>query len=163
MNEQEQLKKVEYLHEKAGVSMADAKEALEQNNWNLLDAMVFLEKTRQAGQEEKPEFSSEFSTKEAEPKIKTETKKEDIASFFENVIKTLGSWIEKGNHTHLRISKDNKQLLTLPITILVIILLLITPGIPFVILAAIVAYFFGVRFAIVKDEDLGDSHNKQDQ
>ena len=40
----EQLEKVEKLRERANVSYEEAKEALEASDWDLLDAMVYLEK-----------------------------------------------------------------------------------------------------------------------
>ena len=40
----EQLEKVEKLRERADVSYEEAKEALEACDWDLLDAMVWLEK-----------------------------------------------------------------------------------------------------------------------
>ena len=40
----EQLEKVEKLRERANVTYEEAKEALEASNWDLLDAMVYLEK-----------------------------------------------------------------------------------------------------------------------
>ena len=38
------LEKVEKLRERANVSYEEARTALEENNWDLLDAMVALEK-----------------------------------------------------------------------------------------------------------------------
>ncbi len=40
----EQLEKVEKLRQRANVSYEEAKEALEASGWDLLDAMVYLEK-----------------------------------------------------------------------------------------------------------------------
>ena len=57
------LEKVEELVAKAGCSYADAKEALEKTDWNMLDAIIVLE---QAGKAEKT--SASFSTdSSAEP------------------------------------------------------------------------------------------------
>lgn len=39
----EQLEKVEKLRARANVTYEEAKEALEASNWDLLDAMVYLE------------------------------------------------------------------------------------------------------------------------
>ena len=50
----EDFEKVEKLSQKANVSMEDARAALEANNWDLLDAMIDLErqgKTASRGQE----------------------------------------------------------------------------------------------------------------
>ena len=40
----EQLEKVEKLRQRANVTYEEAKQALEACNWDLLDAMVYLEK-----------------------------------------------------------------------------------------------------------------------
>lgn len=44
----ENYEKVEKLRERANVSYEEAKEALEQNNWDILDAMIALEKSGKA-------------------------------------------------------------------------------------------------------------------
>ena len=54
----EQLEKVEKLRQRANVSYEEAKMALEQSNWDLLDAMVYLE---QLGKVKAPNNSS-YST-----------------------------------------------------------------------------------------------------
>ncbi|MDE6420210.1 MAG: UBA/TS-N domain protein, partial [Lachnospiraceae bacterium] len=41
----ENYEKVEKLRERANVSYEEAKEALENNNWDILDAMIALEKS----------------------------------------------------------------------------------------------------------------------
>ena len=62
MNEEmERLEKVEQLIDKAGCSYVEAKDALERNNWNLLDAIIQLEHDGKA-------VKSSASYKAAEPK-----------------------------------------------------------------------------------------------
>ena len=39
----DQFEKVEKLRERADVSYEEAKEALENSNWDILDAMIYLE------------------------------------------------------------------------------------------------------------------------
>ena len=53
------FEKVEKLVEKAGVSYADAKRALEQANGDLLDAMIILEQDGKTAAPEQPSYSTQ--------------------------------------------------------------------------------------------------------
>ena len=54
------FEKVEKLVEKAGVSYADAKRALEQASGDLLDAMIILEQDGKTAAPEQPSFSTKY-------------------------------------------------------------------------------------------------------
>ena len=41
---EENIKLIEKLKDKANISYEDAKEALENSDWDILDAMIYLEK-----------------------------------------------------------------------------------------------------------------------
>ena len=60
----DQLEKVDKLRERANVSYEEAKEALEASNWDLLDAMVYLEKH---GKAEPPEQETASSASQETP------------------------------------------------------------------------------------------------
>ena len=56
----ENLEKVEKLRERANVSYEEAKEALEASNWDLLDAMVYLEKQGKTKAPEQTAYSTNY-------------------------------------------------------------------------------------------------------
>ncbi len=55
----ENYEKVEKLRERANVSYEEAKEALEQNNWDILDAMIALEKSGKAAGPKQTSYSTQ--------------------------------------------------------------------------------------------------------
>ncbi len=103
---------VELLREKANVSYEEAKDALEATSWDLLDAIVLLEregKTQNA--------SSGFSTKTEETEEEEQPKKR--SEFKENA-QRLGDWIRKmidiGNRNQFVLSRKDEDKLVLPVT-----------------------------------------------
>lgn len=113
------FEKVEKLKEHANVSYEEAKQALESSNWDILDAMIYLE---QNGKVHGPEQSS-FST-QAE-KIVIDDDKEQKESLG-NLIRRFGNWcvkwIEKGNNNSFCVEKDNKEIFRVPVTLLVVMI-----------------------------------------
>lgn len=156
---------VEKLREKANVTYEEAKAALELNDWDLLDAMVYLEKEGKMDYE----WTSEFSTKEEKESKKQESKAKaagGINKFF-SAVKDLAS---KGLNRHFEIRFNEESVIRIPLTILVILLLFMWAAIPFFIFVAIVAYIFGVRYKFTtngvtvskpKDDEEGDSNSDQ--
>ena len=58
------LEKVEKLRERANVSYQEAKAALEENNWDLLDAMVALEKAGKTDSPRQEQYSTSYDQQE---------------------------------------------------------------------------------------------------
>ncbi|MCB2291077.1 DUF4342 domain-containing protein [Clostridium sp. CS001] len=96
------LDQVDELRKRANVSYEDAKNALEQCNGNLIEALVFLEKQN---------------------KIKPE-KDSCRQNSFLNVIKKL---IKKGNEMKLIVKKNDSVVLNISLTILTILTVVATP------------------------------------
>lgn len=103
------LEKIDLLRERANVSYQDAKDALEKCNYDLVEALVYLEK---------------------ENKIKPETK--DCCA--NNLITKGKNLIKKGNSTRFIIEKKENTILNIPITVGIIITIVAAPvtliGIP---------------------------------
>lgn len=114
------LELIEKLKEKVNISYADAKEALEKCNGDLLDALIYLEK---------------------EDKIKAEPK-ENKSSGFWNAIK---KWVKRGNDTRLVISKNDETVLNISLTLFIILAIVVTP---FVLIALLIALFTGHKFRL---------------
>ena len=56
----DKLEKVEKLRERANVSYEDARTALEENGWDLLDAMVALEKSGKTDAPAQEQYSTSY-------------------------------------------------------------------------------------------------------
>lgn len=157
----EHIEKVEKLREHAKVSYEEAKAALEDNNWDLLDAMVQLEKEGKMYYEYSTEYSKRESKEEKQDQREAKSEKTKAAanSFFQE-IKRL---IKLANERNLIISKDHNQITSIPISIVILILLLAMPAIGLILFVAVVAYFFGVRYSVSKAHEEIKESNSHDQ
>ncbi len=115
------FEKVEKLREKANVSYEEAKQALENSNWDILDAMIYLE---QNGKVKGPEQTS-YTTQNEQRAIGAEPEPENKASLGD-LLSRFGkwcvSWIEKGNRNSFCVEKQNREIFRVPITLLVVLL-----------------------------------------
>ena len=110
----ERYEMAELLNEKAGVSYEEAREALEESGWDMLQAMVALEQqgklrregeaTRAARHDSKP--------KKAEPGI------------IVRGINWLTGLIDKGNHSLFIIKKNGAEISRMSVTVFAVLMLL---------------------------------------
>lgn len=114
------LELIEKLKEKVNISYADAKEALEKCNGDLVDALIYVEK---------------------ENKIKATPEENKSPGFWDTVKK----WVKRCNDTRLVISKNTETVLNLSLTIFIILAIIATP---FVFIALLLALFTGHRFRL---------------
>ena len=108
------LEKVDKVKERTGVSYSEAKEALEISNGSVLDAIIFLN--------ENMEYNK-----------KTET--------IDELKVWLKDLINKGNVTRIKVSKDGKKLVDVPVNAGIaagVIAIVIPPILAFVVVAAVV-------------------------
>ncbi len=134
----ENFEKVEKLREKANVSFEEAKAALEEANWDLLDAMIALEKQGKA--ESRKET---YSTKEdADLMVVDEPeKKEKRGNAFTDKLKVL--W-HKSCENNFVVERNEDVIVNIPIWAFVIILLF-TWHITLIVM--VVALFFGCKYS----------------
>ncbi|MBS5982550.1 DUF4342 domain-containing protein [Clostridium butyricum] len=117
------LEQVDVVRERCNVSYAQAKEALEACNGDVLEAIIYIE------QNQKKENSE---TKENEYTFNAISMEE-----LKNLIKGL---IEKGNVTRIKIKKDDKEILDIPVNAGIaasVIAITIPPILAAVVIAAI--------------------------
>ncbi|NNG65966.1 DUF4342 domain-containing protein [Caldanaerobacter subterraneus] len=86
----EQLEKIDMIVERTGVSYKEAKEALEKANGNVVDALIYIEENRKS-------WTESFTVAGTE------------------VMDKIKDLIKKGNVTKIRIKKDDKVLLEIPV------------------------------------------------
>ncbi len=144
------IEMVEKLSEKANVSYEEARQALEQADWDLLDALVLLEsqgKVRREG-------ADTYTTRQ-----ETETKKapeQDIRGAFTKFFSYVAELINKGNKVLLDASRHDKVVLTIPLTVLILLLAFMFW---WVVPLMVVGLFFGFRYS-VRGSGAADTVNK---
>lgn len=84
------LEKIDIIRQRTGVGYAQAKELLEKNNGNVVDALIYFEQNQ-----------------------KTFT--QNIANVSNDLIETIKDIIKKGNVSRIKVKKDNKVLVDIPV------------------------------------------------
>ena len=144
MERNEMIKK---LMEKAHVTYEEAQEVLEKCNWDLLDSIIYLERS---GKVENNDTTVIIEVKEEDQKKEDNTKKKDeryggIGEVIGRIFKCLGNIISKGNKNYFEIKKDNEKPIRISLTISIILLILFMP--PTVVLL-IIGLFCGYKYSV---------------
>lgn len=155
------LEQVERLREKASISFEDAKAALEATDGDLLNAIIYLEKQ---GKVTPPAGGGYYSSKGTASEEKEESQdkgQKQSGESFSDMMKRFGRFcgnlIGKGNSNYLEADKAGKTVLSLPVTVVVLLLvLLFWVTVPLF----IVSLFFGFRYRFRGSELGKDSVNK---
>ena len=158
------LEKVEKLRKKADISYEEAKEILEECDWDILDAVIELEargKIRNDG----ADYSTEGSSGQDAPKSPKQVA-ESYQSYDQNRQKDKGFFrtlwdgfvflLKKGCENTFVVAKNNRYIMQIPVLLLIILLLC---SCFLVLVVMIVGLFFGFRYSFA-GPDLGkDSVN----
>lgn len=138
----ERIEMVEKLMSKANVGYEEAQQALESTNWDLLDAMVYLE--RQGKVKTSQENKSIVLVKESS-EDKKEKKQGGVGAMFGRVCRFVKNLIKKGNENYFEINKEGEKPIKISLTIST--LLLIIAFSPVVVLL-IVGLFLGYKYSL---------------
>ncbi|WP_418219549.1 DUF4342 domain-containing protein [Clostridium isatidis] len=133
------LEKVDQVIERTGVSYAEAKEALELSNEDVVDAIIYIENQKKAA------------------KLKSKEEKYETIEDLKNWFKEL---INKGNVTRIRVTKDGKEIVDVPVNAGIaagVIGILIPPILAFVVIAAVVTK---ITIEITKEDGTVEIVNK---
>ena len=115
----EHIEMVEKLAEKTGVTYAEAKAALEENNWDMLDALISLErKGRVHGEKTTANYTT---TAEEEPKQSTEAPKSEKGSGWEDFKRGFCALMRKGMKNNFIVTRRGEEIISVPVLILVIV------------------------------------------
>jgi gas vesicle protein len=85
------LEKIDMIRQRTGIGYAAAKEILEKNNGNVVDSLIYIEQNQKTFAQNVTETSNEL-------------------------IDTVKDIVKKGNVNRIKIKKDNKVLIDIPIT-----------------------------------------------
>ena len=151
-----ELEKVEKLREKADVSFAEAKEALDAANGDILDALIHLENQGKAtipagggffsgSGALAPEWEQRQEHVDGE---KTRSNSGSAGESFGDMLKRFGRFclmlIRKGNNNFLEAAKDGEQKFSCPVTIvLLFVIFFFWITVPLF----IISLFFGFRYS----------------
>lgn len=134
-----QLEMVEKLRESTGLGYEEAKNVLERNNWDILDAMVELERSG------KTSGAASYSTPEKKPVYPTPpaSQKKKADNGFTRAMKWCWELIKKSCRNSLAAIRKEDTMLELPILVFLILLCtcfwIIVP-------VMVVGLFFDVRY-----------------
>ena len=134
----EKMEKVEALRNKAGVTYEEAKAALEANNWDVLDAMIALEKEGKVKQtsSSKAEVLTGDVVTENGQKGSSEPKRRKFMNWVKDILR-------KANRNAFEVSKDGKIILTVPVLVFVFVLLF---AFHIVIPLMVIGLFFSIKY-----------------
>lgn len=126
----EKFEKVEALREKANVSYEDAKVALEACNYDMLDAMIYLEKQGKVNAGSTASYTTFSGTDTSQEFEQAQKNYEDSCqrTSFGEMINKFGKWcgrvIQKSMEIDFCVTKNEKLLLKVPVLALVLALLI---------------------------------------
>ena len=141
------LEMVEKIREKTGVTYEEAREALEKANWDMLDAVVTIEKEHPA----KPaaETVKEEKTEEVKAtkvfKNARRVSASEIGDKVAGVLKWIGNIIRKGECNHLEVIRKEETVMELSMVTL-LLLFLVNWWIPAILIVA--GLFTGYKFRV---------------
>ena len=136
---------VEKLRAKANVSYEEAKAALEQCDWDILDALVLLESE---GKVKDAETAKEYTTQEKKDSSGAAMNYEDVRSSLGDGLSKMWAWIkklfQKGNGNQFVINCRGDELIAMPITVLALLMICFWP---FSLIVLFVGLFLGCRYS----------------
>ena len=138
---------VETLRQHANVSYEEAKRALEETNWDILEAMVLLEKEGKVAGEE----GGAYTTRTQE-KPRTEKKDSQFKVNLGRLGKAVGTLAHKGNVNFFQVSRRGEMIFEVPVSVLAI--LLICPTRWMCLIALVIGLFGGIHYSF-RGPDLG--------
>ncbi|MBQ9142229.1 MAG: UBA/TS-N domain protein [Lachnospiraceae bacterium] len=126
----ENFEKVEALREKANVSFEDAKAAMEACNYDMLDAMIYLEKQGKVNAGSTASYTTSSGTDTSQEFEQAQRNYEDSCqrSTFGEVMNKFGKWcgrvLQKSLEIDFCVTKSDKLLLKVPVLVFVLALLI---------------------------------------
>lgn len=153
----DQMEKVDRLRERANVTYEEAKAALEANNWDLLDAMVALEKAGKTSGPEQTNYSTSYEQQKEYVRVEDKVREQQNAK--PHVGRTIGDAFRR----FFRICADNafcvkkNDSLVFRIPLIVMVLILLVSW-KVVLAVGIIALFFGFRYSFEGKDELKEAN-----
>lgn len=142
---------VEKLKEKANVSYEEAKAALELTDWDILEAVIYLEKEGKVNQETGSYSTKGYRAMRGKDYYDIPHDTTGIGDMCRKFVKWVGKLIKKGMANNINADRYGERVISVPVTLFVIILIC---GFWAVIPIMIVGLFFGFAYSF-SGPDLG--------
>ena len=148
----DKLKLVEKLREKTGITYEDAKRVLEINNWDILDAILDLEKQ---GKVKGPsvsifytnEYKESYEEENIESNFERVKKDSNYKSnrTFEGIFEAICKFIDNCNNIFIEIKGKNNFFLKFPLTVVIVLLIF---GFWLLIPLGVIGLFLDIEFSV---------------
>ena len=135
---------VELLREKANITYEEAKTALELANWDLLDAMLVLEREGKVSGSGGSYSTKDEEVKEEERKDRKHCNGEGLRGTLRWLGNALAKLIRIGNENSLVVWRKGEELFSLPVTVCVVLLMC---SVGTVLFALAIGLFCGLRYS----------------
>ena len=149
----DKLEKVEKLRERANVSYEEARSALEENDWDLLDAMVALEKSGKTSGPKQESFSTSYDQQQEYVcvKSKVEEQRKEHPKLGRSIGEAMHSFFRICRQNFFCIRRNGDLMLRIPLFAAILILLIIwRVAVP----VLLIALLFGFRYSFEGKDDL---------
>lgn len=143
---------VEKLRQKANVSYEEAKAALEASDWDILDALVLLEGE---GKVKREQGAAEYTTQEKPVEEKHGNNQSEFRQGMRKLGRLLARAFQKGNANSFVVSRRGDELISMPVTVLALLLIFCWP---FSIVVLLIGLFVGLRYTF-RGPDMGTRVN----
>ncbi|MEG1009908.1 MAG: ubiquitin [Clostridia bacterium] len=160
----EKVKLVDTLRDKTNISYEEAKRVLENNNWDILDAMLYLE---EHGRVKKPsisifytnEYKESYINQKEVVNIKEERDNNNSKSRnnFDGIFEAICKAIDTCNNIFVEIRRRGRVLLKLQLTVLILLLFF---AFWIIIPLMTVGLFFDIEFLVLAKSVNTDKVNK---
>jgi hypothetical protein len=151
----DKMEKAEKVVDKTGVSYEDARTALEQTDYDVLDAIVWLEqhgkterRSASYSTEGETRYDSSIEMSHAQKDYEEATHRSEFSEKFEDgfgrFMSSLGAFFKRSVQITLVVSRKGERLFTVPLLLFVILLIV---GFWIVVPLMLVALFFGVKYS----------------
>lgn len=150
----EQLEKVEKLRQRANVSYEDAKSALEEANWDILEAMVILEKQGKAGGPSQTSWSTSYEGQTQYTSVHEKVQEQQTADkegFFHKIGRLLKKLIKKSNENYFYVTRHGEEIFKVPVWAFILALLFFWE---LTLIVMVIALFFGYQYSFRGKDDL---------
>lgn len=126
----ENLEKVEKIREKMGVSYEEAKNALEASNWDVLDALLYLEALGKGKGDktavyttaaEETEHTKEFE--QAQKTYEKQTKGSSMGETMDKVFAWCAKAVKRAWEIKFQVFHEGEQKMSVPLLVLIILML----------------------------------------
>ena len=135
---------VEKLSQKANVTYEEAKATLEKCDWDMLDALVMLENNGTV--KPSPDSAAQYSTQPQPQPIpggNSGSHKAEFVSGMQKLWNFICNLFKKGNVNSFTIFRHGEELVTMPVTVLALLVIFIWPA---SIILLMIGMFCGMRY-----------------